>query len=105
MREDFGTEAREEWAIAMLLYYGTITASFVIALGLLVQWLPLSANAPLLGLNGLDLMKAGIALFIILPVLRVALMLLQFVQARDIAYVAISAFVLAIIGTGFLAKL
>jgi len=51
------------------------------------------------------LIKCGVALLILLPVARVALMLIQFAQARDTAYVAISALVLAIIATGFLAGL
>lgn len=91
----------QERAIAGLLYYGTGLASFIIAVGLTVQWLPFS-DAILFGLNGFDLVKAGVALFILLPVLRVALMLLLFAQARDTAYVMISALVLAIIGAGFL---
>lgn len=103
MSEYNNTGERQERAIATLLHYGTALASLIIAAGLGVQWLH-PTKAPL-GLSRGDLMKAGVALFILLPVLRVTLMLVQFVQARDTAYVAISALVLAIIGAGFLAGL
>jgi uncharacterized membrane protein len=41
-----------------------------------------------------------VALFILLPVARVALMLATFLHERDYAYTAISALVLVIIATG-----
>jgi uncharacterized membrane protein len=96
------TGESQERAIAKLLHYGTGLASFIIAAGLAVQWLLALAKATP-GLSGGGLMKTGVVLFILLPVSRVALMLIQFVQARDFAYVAISALVLTIIGAGFLA--
>ncbi|WP_089177393.1 DUF1634 domain-containing protein [Bosea sp. AS-1] len=99
MGECQSTAKRQERAIAALLHYGTGLASFVIAAGLVVQGLhPLPFD-----LSGSSLMNAGVALFILLPIARVALMLIQFARARDAAYVAISALVLAIIGAGFLA--
>ncbi len=104
MSEYKNTDESEEWAIAKLLNYGTGLASFIIVVGLVVQWLhPLTEVS--FGLSGGGLMKAGVALFIFLPVSRLALMLIQFVQARDFAYVAITALVLVIIGAGFLAGL
>ena len=57
------------------------------------------------GLERADLVKAGVALFILLPVSRVALMFFLFLRERDPAYMAISALVLAILGAGFLAGL
>jgi uncharacterized membrane protein len=104
MSEYLGTGAGQERAIAKLLHYGTGLAAFIIAAGLILQWLHPPTKATF-GLAGDGLMKAGVALFILLPVSRVALMLIQFVRARDTAYVAISALVLAIIGAGFLAGL
>lgn len=104
MSEYKSTGESQDRAIAKLLHYGTGLASFIIAAGLAVQWLHPLTKATL-GLSGDGLMKAGVALFILLPVSRVALMLIQFVQVRDTAYVAISALVLAIIGAGFLAGL
>ena len=103
MSENKNIGEGQELAIAKLLHYGTGLASFIIAAGIVVQWL-YSTKASL-GLSGGGLMKAGVALFILLPVSRVTLMFVQFVQARDSAYVAISALVLAIIGAGFLAGL
>jgi uncharacterized membrane protein len=93
----------QERAIAKLLHYGTWLASFIIAAGLALECLHPSIKV--FGLSGGGLMKAGVALFIFLPVARVGLMLIQFAQARDIAYTAISALVLMIIGAGFLAGL
>jgi uncharacterized membrane protein len=46
--------------------------------------------------------KVGVALFIVLPAARVALMLLIFLRERDYAFSLISALVLTIIAAGFL---
>lgn len=82
---------RREQMIAALLWYGTWLASAVIGLGMI------------LGVYGI--VKAGVALFICLPIARVALMLAIFLRERDYAYMAICALVLAIIGAGVLAGL
>ena len=50
-------------------------------------------------------MKAGVALFILLPVARVALMIAIFLRERDYAYTAISTLVLVIIAVSFWAGL
>jgi uncharacterized membrane protein len=94
-----------EQAIARLLRYGTWIASLVIAAGLAAEWLNAFAAATPPGLNGTGMVKAGVALLILLPVSRVALMFFLFLRQRDAAYMAISALVLAIIGAGFLAGL
>jgi hypothetical protein len=96
------TLERREQLIAGLLRYGTWLASAFIAGGLALEHL---AMPLLFGLSGLNAMKAGVALFILLPILRVALMLFIFLRGRDYAYTAISALVLAIIGTGLLTGL
>ncbi|WP_223645741.1 DUF1634 domain-containing protein [Corallococcus sp. EGB] len=88
---------RCEQGIAGLLWGGTWLASALIAAGLALGathdfW---SSLAP--GLSGYDVMKAGVALFIILPVARVALMLVMSLRERDYIYTAISVFVLAVI--------
>jgi uncharacterized membrane protein len=44
--------------------------------------------------------RAGIALFILLPALRVLLMVVVFVRERDYRFGAIAAFVLAVIVVG-----
>ncbi|MRN66289.1 DUF1634 domain-containing protein [Brucella sp. 10RB9213] len=104
MIED-NSSANNEHAIAKLLHYGTGLASTIIAIGLVIQWLHTLLTSTMLGLAGHNLVQVGVAIFIVLPVLRVALMLFQFAQARDIAYVTISALVLVIIGAGFLVGL
>ena len=57
------------------------------------------------GQGGYRLVQAGVALFILLPVARVALMLALFLRERDYAYTAISALVLLIIAAGVLSGL
>lgn len=88
-----------EQVIARLLWYGTWLASTVIFVGMVLnlQQLPF-----LPGLNGSTAVKAGITLFILLPVARVALMLFIFLRERDYVFTMISALVLTIIGAGFL---
>ncbi|SHL97398.1 Protein of unknown function [Nitrosospira sp. Nsp11] len=93
---------RHEQIIAALLWYGTWLASAVIAAGMALSALQQLEGLPGFGLGGYDLVKAGVALFILLPVARVALMLAIFLRERDYAYMVISALVLAIIGAGIL---
>jgi uncharacterized membrane protein len=91
-----------EQVIAALLWYGTWFASAVIATGMVLSTIQ---GAPIFALSGHDVVKAGVALFIFLPIARVALMLGIFLRERDYAYTAISALVLAIIGVGILIAL
>jgi uncharacterized membrane protein len=94
MRREPITAERRERLIAGLLWYGTWAACAVIGIGM---------TAGLLGYGGLDVQRTGIALFILLPIGRVALMLAMFVRERDYTYAAISAVVLAIIAAGVIA--
>ncbi|HEY9271331.1 DUF1634 domain-containing protein [Achromobacter sp.] len=93
--------ARRDRVIAGLLWYGTWLASALIAAGMALDFLP-QAQA---GLCGLELVRAGVALFILLPIARVALMLAIFLRERDYAYTAISALVLLIIAAGVVSGL
>jgi hypothetical protein len=63
-----------ERLLAGLLHYGSWAASIVIALGLAMAALHL-ATAP-----AMRMVTAGIALFILLPTSRVALMLVVFLR-------------------------
>lgn len=94
-------QARRDRVIAGLLWYGTWLASALIAAGMALDFLPQA----LAGLRGLELVQAGVALFILLPVARVALMLAIFLRERDYAYTAISALVLLIIAAGVVSGL
>ncbi|WP_088142500.1 DUF1634 domain-containing protein [Achromobacter xylosoxidans] len=94
-------QAWRDRVIAGLLWYGTWLASALIAAGMAFDFLPQA----LAGLRGLELVKAGVALFILLPVARVALMLAIFLRERDYAYTAISALVLLIIAAGVVSGL
>lgn len=96
------TYQRREQLIAALLWYGTWVASAVIAAGVMLGVLPELETWLVLGVSGTSLVKTGVALFILLPIARVALMLVIFLRERDYAYTAISALVLAIIAAGML---
>jgi|HubBroStandDraft_6_1064221.scaffolds.fasta_scaffold230573_2 uncharacterized membrane protein len=105
---DAGELPRFESLLAGLLHYGTLLASAVIGLGLILQLLaapPFGGHAgvPHLAARqwGLPVIQAGIALFILLPIVRVTVMLIVFVRERDGRYIAITASVLLIILLGF----
>lgn len=79
----------EESRIAALLWGGTWAASALLAAGLALP-----------GEGGPLLMKGGVAMFILLPVSRVLLMLVQFLRRRDKVHAAIALLVLAVVGAG-----
>ncbi|WP_447921620.1 DUF1634 domain-containing protein [Achromobacter aegrifaciens] len=93
-------QARRDRIIAGLLWYGTWIASALIAAGMALDLI-----APDAALRGHELVKVGVALFILLPVARVALMLAIFLRERDYAYTGISALVLLIIAAGVVSGL
>jgi uncharacterized membrane protein len=82
-----------EHILGMLLHYGTILASAIIAAGL--------ALSPEFGAAGWRAATAGIALFILLPVARVAAMLFYFLRTGDYKFGAIAALVMSIILLSF----
>jgi uncharacterized membrane protein YhaH (DUF805 family) len=101
----------EHW-LANLLHYGTWLASITIAAGLAVT-LALPAPATATGAAtgaaashttaiGMSVMTAGIALFILLPIMRLILMLGVFLRRRDYRFGAIAALVLAIVAVGLM---
>ena len=87
---------RLERRLAFLLSGGTALASTVLAIGFLA-----ALRYPL----GMAVETAGIALFILLPVLRVALMLAGFALRRERVFAALAGAVLAIIALGTLLSL
>ncbi|MBC2885464.1 DUF1634 domain-containing protein [Ochrobactrum sp. CM-21-5] len=96
---------RRDQIIAALLWYGTWFASAVIGVGVLLtafEPLPASLSIPI---TGYETVKAGVAVFILLPIARVALMLSIFLREKDYTYTIISALVLAIIATGVLIEI
>lgn len=96
---------RRERTIAGLLYYGTWIASVIVGIGMIVGVLGDIACFNLLAIKGEIIVKTGIALLILLPIVRVALMLIIFLYERDYVYVAIAMAVLAIIATGILIEI
>ncbi len=91
---------RRDQIIAALLWYGTWFASALIAAGILLTAFKPFSFSMVIPLRGDTLVKAGIAVFILLPVARVALMLTIFLRERDYLYAVIAAIVLAIIAAG-----
>lgn len=86
-----------EIILADSLRNGTYIASAVIGLGFVlhaIHW-----DYPML--TSTTVVKIGIALFILLPVLRVGLMLVAFIRERDRHFITIAATVLLIIFTSF----
>jgi uncharacterized membrane protein len=101
MPTDFARHQRLEAALARLLDRGTWIGCLVIGVGLLVVLLG-SARVPE---TGLHIVAAGVAVFIALPILRVALMAIVFLAERDYAFAAIAGSVLLIIALGAIAGL
>ena len=90
----------ERW-LAALLNGGTWVASLAIAAGLILLLPDIHSALHRVALPpGMPLVTAGIALFILLPVLRLILMLGAFLQQRDYRYSAITALVLLIMAAG-----
>jgi uncharacterized membrane protein len=93
-----------ERLLAQLLQYGTWLASAVIALGLALATVPGvegKGTPAAAAFSGMHIVTAGIALFILLPVLRVTVMLTVYLRERDYRLGAIAALVLLIIFAGF----
>ncbi|MFM0220594.1 DUF1634 domain-containing protein [Paraburkholderia dipogonis] len=93
--------ARLEHWLAALLHYGTWVATCTIALGLAIALA--AARTQSAGQStsvGMSVVTAGIALFILLPVMRLILMLGVFLHQRDYRFSAIAALVLAIVAAG-----
>ena len=99
MNRPTGHFARGEQMIAALLWYGTWIATGVVEAGTILGVLHSSGHSFARDL-GRDLVEAGVALFILLPIARVVLMLIIFLHERDYTYVMIAALVLAIIAAG-----
>ncbi|MFL9910898.1 DUF1634 domain-containing protein [Paraburkholderia sp. RL17-337-BIB-A] len=100
----------ERW-LARLLHHGTWVATITIASGLAIGLLSHFKNALpgprthpewLSTPTGMHIVTAGIALFILLPIMRLILMLGMFLHQRDYRFSAITALVLAIVAAGLL---
>ncbi|MDR3100401.1 MAG: DUF1634 domain-containing protein [Paraburkholderia sp.] len=104
MKAEAGHFERRDQIIAGLLWYGTWFASALIAAGVFLTAVGPLRALPAFPLTGYDVMKAGVAVFILLPVARVALMLTIFLRERDYVYTVIAALVLAIIAAGVIVE-
>ena len=98
--------SRLEILLAGLLHYGSWLASTAIALGLALAMIDTRAGThDLAGLPNMRLATGGIALFILLPILRVSLMLFAFLRERDYRLALAAVLVLAIILAGVMVGL
>jgi uncharacterized membrane protein len=84
---------RLEMLLAGLLQYGTWLASAVIMAGLAVAWMKHDSTS-------MRMVTAGIACFLLLPVMRVLVMLIAFIRERDGRFILIAATVLMVIFAG-----
>lgn len=98
MTADLARHPGLERLLARLLRYGTGLATCVIALGLALPLIGWPGAPP--ATTSAQIVTIGIALFILLPVLRVLLMLIAFVYEGDYRFTAIATLVLAIIVLG-----
>lgn len=94
---------RQETLLGWLLRVGTWAACLLVAGGALASLPALSVYPACATIAALDLGRIGIALLILLPIGRVALMFILFLKDRDYAHMAIAALVLAIIAAGYFA--
>jgi uncharacterized membrane protein len=94
-------KAALERHLAALLKYGTWLASLIIAAGLLLtQGAPYLGTHPAARAYGIQIVTAGIVVFILLPVLRLTLMLGVFLHQRDYRFTAVTTLVLLIVFAG-----
>ncbi len=94
--------AQLEWLLAGTLHLGTWLASAAIGLGLALALLDSRISAPRLAiLRDMRIATIGIALLILLPVVRVIVMLIVYLRQRDYRLSIISLLVLTIILLGF----
>jgi len=94
--------AQLEWLLAGTLHLGTWLASAAIGLGLALALLDSRFSAPKLAiLRDIRIATIGIALLILLPVVRVIVMLIVYLRHRDYRLAAIALLVLTIILLGF----
>ena len=98
------TSHQLERVVAATLYWGTWVASAAVALGTaLALWDSRAATGEISIHRGMRITTAGIALFVLLPIVRVTVMLLAFLRDRDYRFCVIAALVLAITLLGLLA--
>jgi uncharacterized membrane protein len=96
-------EPRLETLLARQLYFGTWLASIIVAVGLGLTFFNGSAGEQVSkAQTGMQVVLAGIALFILLPVLRLVVMLIVFLRERNYRFGLITAVVLIIIALGVL---
>lgn len=96
----YGRRALER-QLSILLRYGTWLACALIAAGLGYALLDERSRPSGTGLtSATQLVTTGLAVLLVLPVLRVVLMAIAFARERDYLFVGIATLVLAVIGLG-----
>ena len=100
MSLDLARHPRLERLLAGVLRRGTWLATGVIALGLALSLIGWPDSTPAVTMTSARIVILGVALFILLPVLRVLLMMIVFVREGDYSLAAIATLVLTIIILG-----
>ncbi len=100
MSQNLNASLQHDRRIASLLWFGTLLACIMIAVGMALAFIETLGFYSGLSQTGYTLVKIGVVIFILLPVARVLLMLLMFLRSKDYVYTAISAAVLCVIGLG-----
>jgi len=94
--------AQLEWLLAGMLHYGTSLASAVIGFGLGLALIESRFGGSKLAiLRDMRIVSIGIALFILLPVVRVIVMFIVYLRQRDYRLAAIALLVLTTILLAF----
>jgi uncharacterized membrane protein len=102
MTTDLAGPPALERLLARVLYAGTWLASVMIAIGIGLALIDSPAGAHgATNASDMRIVTAGIVLFILLPIVRVALMLIAFLRQRDFGLSAVAALVLLFISLGF----
>lgn len=94
MKSSAGMPGELERLLARLLLYGTFAACAIIAFGLVLVGSGVDSGAPVA--------TGGIALLILLPIIRLLVMLIVFLRSGDYRYGAVSGLVILIILASFL---
>lgn len=90
-----------ERTLAWFLGRGTWLSCAIVAAGIAMQALPGLSSGVSWAMAGAAVVKAGVALLILLPTARVALVLVAFARVGERRYAVIAAIVLLVIAAGF----
>lgn len=92
-----GVEGTIEQAVGRLLWAGVVLSGLLFALGL-----GLSLAGGPVAAGSAPVIMAGVAVLLLTPALRVLALLVHYVRIRDLDYILLTLFVLAMMAAGYL---